>query len=82
MIHHLISNGDMDKICIYCGAELDGTKEMESNYVTKDCPGCGRSITIRNGFNETGNGTVKGSKNIDERIKEETRKLFLNPRVH
>jgi len=79
LIHHLISNKHMDKTCIYCGEELERTRERDVNYEVRECSKCGRSITIRKDFNKTGNGALK---NIDAKIEEETRKLFLGPRVH
>lgn len=78
-IQHLISNNDMNMICIYCGSELEETGEMEINYATRECLGCRRKVVKRKDFNELGNGHIE---NIDERVEEETKKLFLNPRMH
>lgn len=78
MIHHLIDHEEMNRTCLYCGAELDGTIERDTNYVTKECRECGKTTMIRKGFNEIGNGALES---IDEKVKEETRKIFLSPKV-
>lgn len=78
MIHHLAKHENMNRACIYCGEELDGTTHRNTNYVVKECSECGKTIIIRKDFNEIGNGTFES---IDEKVREETKKIFLGPRV-
>lgn len=78
MIHHLLNHENMNEVCIYCGAKLDGTIYRDTNYVIKECSECKKTIIIRKDFNEIGNGTFES---IDEKVKEETKKIFLSPRV-
>lgn len=78
MIHHLAKHEDMNRACIYCGAELDGLIHRNTNYVIKKCDECGKTTTIRKDFNEIGNGTLEDR---DEVLEEKIKHIFLRPRV-
>ncbi len=63
---------------MYCGSELNGELRRDANYTIKECPGCRKEIEIRNDLNDLGNGDME---DLDEKVKDMIKNMFLGPTV-
>ncbi len=75
----MLSAKEISRTCMYCGTRFEDHAHREQHYLIKQCRKCRKTTRIKKDFNDIGNGKIP---TIEDRIKEETRKMFLNPRMH